>query len=145
MTTVAMLRELYPDLVMNLSLNGISLNGLTQIQKYQLIEQAKKEGMETGIQDLSIYLPGAQVLNLEFKRPKGGKQSPDQVAIQSKLEAMGHNYHLIRDSYEVFHLIAKLTTDEYRVAAFKQLDDTIITKFGKKLLRGIYKLTKEQL
>jgi len=139
-TTVAMIRELYPDLVMNLSLNGISLNGLSIAQRAQLIAQAKKEGMETGVQDLSIYLPNSQVLNLEFKRPKGGSQSPDQVIIEDKLKAMGHNYHLIRDSYQVFFLIAQLTPTYYRLAAFSQLDKAIITKFGNDLLFKLYNL-----
>ena len=52
-TCVSMIRTLYPDLVLNLSLNGISLNGLSSLQKAQIIAQAKREGMETGIQDLS--------------------------------------------------------------------------------------------
>ena len=113
-TLVSLLRALYPDLVINLSLNGISLDGLTPKQKSQLIREQKLQGMEPGIMDLVIYLPDSQVLNLELKRPKGGSQSPDQLVIQHKLEALGHNYFLIRDIYDVFKLIAERTSVEFR-------------------------------
>ena len=95
-TFVHMFRTLYPDLILNLSLNGISLNGLSALNKAQVIAQAKREGMETGIQDLTIYLPEGKVLNLEFKRPNGGVQSEDQKKVEAKLLALGHNYHLVR-------------------------------------------------
>ena len=122
-TCVSMIRTLYPDLVLNLSLNGISLNGLSSLQKAQIIAQAKREGMETGIQDLSVYLPDGVVLNLEFKRPKGGVQSTDQQLIESKLKALGHNYYLVRSVEEVFELIANNTLSEFR---YKQLDSLSI-------------------
>ena len=122
-TCVSMIRTLYPDLVLNLSLNGISLNGLSSLQKAQIIAQAKREGMETGIQDLSVYLPDGVVLNLEFKRPKGGVQSTDQQLIESKLKALGHNYYLVRSVEEVFELIANNTLPEFR---YKQLDSLSI-------------------
>ena len=119
-TLVALIRNLYPDLVINLSLNGISLNGLSPQQKAQLIQTQRLQGFTNGIMDLVIYLPEAQVLNLELKRPKGGSQSPDQLAIQSKLEALGHNYFLIRDIYDVFKLIAERTTPEFRKSQLEQ-------------------------
>lgn len=133
-TCVAMIRTLYPDLVLNLSLNGISLNGLSTAQKAQVIAQAKREGMETGIQDLSIYLPDGVVLNLEFKRPKGGVQSPDQQLIESKLKALGHNYYLVRSVEEVFELISEHTSLTFRWDQFIKLtelnlpnDDKVLT------------------
>lgn len=113
-TLVSMLRSMYPDLVINLSLNGISLNGLSPQQKAQLIREQKLQGFTNGLPDLLIYLPEGKVLNLELKRPKGNSQSPDQLAIQAKLEALGHNYFLIRDIYDVFKLIAHNTTLEFR-------------------------------
>ena len=121
-TTVAMIRTLYPKFVLNLSLNGIPLTGLSSQQISQVITQAKREGMEPGIMDLSIYLPSGKILNLEFKRPKGGVQSDDQKIIQSKLQALGHNYHLIRDTNTVFKLIAENTIHADRVDAFNSLD-----------------------
>ena len=120
-TTVAMLRKLYPTLVLNLSLNGISLDGLSATQRAQLIRQAKLEGMEPGIQDLTIYLPNARVLNLEFKRPKGGVQSDDQKFIEAKLQILEHTYHLVRSAAEVFDLIAQYTSAEFRLSQFNSL------------------------
>ena len=120
-TAVAKIRTFYPSLVLNLSLNGISLDGLSVAQRAQLIYQAKLEGMEPGIQDLTIYLPDSEVLNLEFKRPKGGKQSPDQKVIEFKLKQLGHTYYLIRSVEEVFNLIAKHTIPDFRYAEFDQL------------------------
>ena len=130
-TTVSMLNLLYPEFVLNLSLNGISLAGLNARDKAQLIRQAKLEGMEPGVQDLSIYLPDSIVLNLEFKT-NIGKQSREQVLIQSKLTKLGHNYHLVRTPYEVFDLIAQYTEPSYRNFAFRNLaipsDSTKLTE-----------------
>jgi len=137
-TAVAMLRDFYPKFVLNLSLNGISLEGLSVEQKSRIIAQAKREGMETGIQDLTIYLPKCKLLNLEFKRPKGGKQSPEQVEIEAKLKALGHTYYLIRDIPKIFELIAENTIYADRLQAFKSLDQGIIDKFGKEHLMQVY-------
>ena len=130
-TTVSMLNLLYPDFVLNLSLNGISLAGLNPQQKAQLIRQAKLEGLQNGVQDLSIYLPDSIVLNLEFKT-NIGKQSSEQVLIQSKLTQLGHNYHLVRTPYEVFDLIAQYTEPSYRRIAFADIvipsDSTKLTE-----------------
>ena len=121
-TAVKMIRTFYPSLVLNLSLNGISLDGLSATQRAQLIRQAKLEGMETGVQDLTIYLPEGQVLNLEFKRPKGGGQSPDQKIIELKLKQLGHNYELVRSTAEVFDLIAEHTSPDFRYKQFGNLN-----------------------
>ena len=130
-TFVHMFRTLYPDLILNLSLNGISLNGLSALNKAQVISQAKREGMETGIQDLTIYLPEGKVLNLEFKRPNGGVQSEDQKKVEAKLLALGHNYHLVRSVEQVFELIAKHTLPEFR---YKQFDNLSIPSDGSTLI-----------
>lgn len=121
-TFVGMFRTLYPSCVLNLSLNGISLNGLPTLNKAQLIAQAKRQGMEVGMPDLSIYLPKGVVLNLEFKRPNGGVQSPDQKLIESKLKALGHNYHLVRSIEEVFELISLNTLADFRHTQFDNLE-----------------------
>lgn len=130
-TTVSMLNLLYPDFVLNLSMNGISLAGLNARDKAQLIRQAKLEGMQPGIHDLSIYLPNSIVLNLEFKT-NVGKQSPDQVLIQSKLTKLRHNYHLVRTPYDVFDFIAQYTELTYRVQCMSELvipsDSTKLTE-----------------
>lgn len=120
-TFVSMFRTLYPTCVLNLSLNGISLNGLSALTKAQLIAQAKRQGMEKGIQDLSIYLPDGTILNLEFKRPNGGVQSPDQKLIESKLKALGHNYYLVRSVEEAFEHITHHTTRDFRCNEYESL------------------------
>ena len=122
-TTVTMIRTLYPSLLLNLSLNGISLAGLSPKQKSQLIMQAKREGLTVGIPDLLIYLPDGKVLNLEFKRPDGkGVQSADQVAVQQQLTNLGHNYYLVSNIDEVFAAIAEHTNPAFRADQLKSLD-----------------------
>ena len=122
MTAVSMLRTLYPSLLLNLSLNGISLAGLSPKQKSQLIAQAKKEGLTTGIPDLLIYLPEGKVLNLEFKRPDGkGVQSDDQVAVQQQLTNLGHNYYLVSSVDQVFAAIAEHSSESFRALEFRSL------------------------
>ena len=123
MTAVAMLRTLYPSLLLNLSLNGISLKGLSSKQKSQLIMQAKREGLTTGIPDLLIYLPEGKVLNLEFKRPDGkGVQSSDQVEVQQQLTNLGHNYYLVSSIDQVFTAIAEHTDSAFRADQLRSLD-----------------------
>lgn len=139
-TFVAMFRFMYPDLVLNLSLNGISLNGLSTQQKSQLIAECRKQGLENGIQDLSIYLPNGLILNLEFKRPNGGVQSPEQKLIQSKLLALGHNYHLVRDLESIFQLIADHTTTQYRLDYFSKLQTVTNLPFPIDLFKQYYYL-----
>lgn len=62
----------------------------------------KGMGMVKGVSDM-IYLKTLQVLFLEFKLP-GQYQTPDQVAFQSIVEALGFKY-IIVTSLEQFKLI----------------------------------------
>ena len=118
-TTVEMIRKLYPELLINLSLSGIKLNG-TYIENAKTMKALVPQGFEKGLPDLSIYLPDSIVLNLEFKT-NIGKQSPEQVLIQSKLTKLGHNYHLVRTPYEVFDLITQYTELTYRVQCMSEI------------------------
>ena len=129
-TLISMLRTLYSDYVINLSLNGISIP--TDIKtKTLIINQMKKEGMEKGMPDLLLYLPNGKVLNMELKTDKG-KQSADQVDVQNRLTKLGHNYYIIRTVYEAFNAIAKHTEPSDRQLQFNQLNishnDLYITK-----------------
>ncbi len=119
-TIIQLIRTLYPDLVINLSLNGVSLEGLSADQRARLINQAKAQGMTPGIPDLLIYLPEGKVLNLELKTAKG-KQSKEQIDMQNKLEALGHTYYIIRGIYEPFKLIIEHTSLEYRKRTYNAL------------------------
>ena len=129
-TLISMLRTLYSDYVINLSLNGISIP--TDIKtKTLIINQMKKEGMEKGMPDLLLYLPNGKVLNMELKTDKG-KQSADQVDVQNRLTKLGHNYYVIRTVYEAFKAIAEHTELSDRQLQFNQLNiqhnDLYITK-----------------
>jgi hypothetical protein len=123
-TLVSTLRGCFPEFVLVLSLSGTQLRG-TAAQKAQVIAEWERQGWVRGIFDLQILMPGGKLLNLELKKPSGGKQSPDQVDMQNNLEAIGHNYHLIRDIPHVMSLIAEQTTLTYRQSMYDQ--------FGSKL------------
>jgi len=122
LTLVSQLRMLYPDVLINLSLNGIPLNGMPIKQKAQLIRECKRNGMHPGMPDLTLYLPNGKVLNLELKNPKGGVQSKEQYTVQIALEALGHNYYIIHDVSTVLNLITFLTSLEFRKSQYEQLD-----------------------
>lgn len=117
-TIISMVRSLYPNFVINLSLNGISLSGLPISQRTQLINSMKKQGMETGIMDFVLYLPSGKLLNVELKTLTG-TQSDNQKTIQSKLKSLQHNYFVVRDIQTLFGLIAEHTLHGDRVAAWE--------------------------
>ena len=119
-TAVQMVRILYPDVLLSLSLSGIKLNG-SYIENAKTIKALVPQGFERGLPDLTIYLPEGKVLNLEFKRPNGGVQSDDQKKVEAKLLDLGHNYHLVRSLEQAFDFIANNTTDEFRTSQYKQL------------------------
>lgn len=52
-------------------------------------------GLLNGVSD-TIAVKDGEVMFIEFKRD-GGKQSNEQKLFQSKVEALGHHYHLIYD------------------------------------------------
>ena len=129
-TLVSMLKQLYPDYVINLSLSGISLNGSAK-DNAQTMYSMVQQGFSRGMVDLLLYLPKGKVLNMELKTDKG-KQSPDQVDVQNRLTKLGHNYYIIRTVYEAFNAIAKHTEVYDRTFAYANLaishNDLYITK-----------------
>lgn len=60
-------------------------------------------GMMPGVSDLIVVLPG-KVLFIEFKS-KIGRQSVEQKAFMEKVEALGFNYHLIRNLDDFMEII----------------------------------------
>ena len=106
-TLVSILKTLYPDYVINLSLSGISLNGSAK-DNAQTMYSMVQQGFSRGMVDLLLYLPNGKVLNLELKTDKG-KQSPDQIDVQQRLTKLGHNYYVIRTVYEAFKAISEHT------------------------------------
>ena len=105
MTLVSILKQLYPDYVINLSLSGISLNGSAK-ENAQTMYFMVQQGFSRGMVDLLLYLPNGKVLNMELKTDKG-KQSADQVDVQQRLTKLGHNYYIIRTVYEAFKAHAR--------------------------------------
>lgn len=129
-TLVSMLKQLYPDYVLNLSLSGISLNGSAK-ENAQTMYSMAQQGFEKGMPDLLLYLPNGKVLNMELKTDKG-KQSSDQIDVQHRLTKLGHNYYVIRTVYEAFNAIAQHTTELDRHTQYANLmihhNDLYITK-----------------
>ena len=129
-TLVSMLKQLYPDYVINLSLSGISLNGSAK-DNAQTMYSMVQQGFSRGMPDLLLYLPNGKVLNMELKTDKG-KQSADQVEVQNRLTKLGHNYYIIRTVYEAFNAIAEHTEVYDRQLQFNRLNishnDLYITK-----------------
>ena len=128
-TAVQMVRILYPDVLLSLSLSGIKLNG-SYIENAKTIKALVPQGFERGLPDLTIYLPEGKVLNLEFKRPNGGVQSEDQKKVEAKLLALGHNYYLVRSVEHIFELIANNTLPDFR---YKQFDNLSVPSDGNTL------------
>ena len=62
-----------------------------------LLEQIKKKatGLMKGVSD-TIIVFHEKTVYCEFKDEKG-KQKPDQILFQDKVERLGHEYWLIRD------------------------------------------------
>lgn len=60
-------------------------------------------GMMPGVSDLIVVLPG-KVLFIELKS-KIGRQSVEQKAFMEKVEALGFNYHLIRNLDDFIEII----------------------------------------
>jgi hypothetical protein len=130
LTLVSMLKNLYPDYVLNLSLSGISLNGSAK-ENAQTMYSMVQQGFERGMVDLLLYLPNGKVLNMELKTDKG-KQSTDQIDVQHRLAKLGHNYYVIRTVYEAFNAIAEHTTESDRL---EQRNKLIIHHDGKSLTK----------
>ena len=129
-TLVSILKTLYPDYVINLSLSGISLNGSAK-ENAQTMYSMVQQGFSRGMVDLLLYLPNGKVLNMELKTDKG-KQSPNQIDVQNRLTKLGHNYYIIRTVYEAFNAIAEHTEVYDRTFAYTNLaishNDLYITK-----------------
>lgn len=77
-----------------------------------LLEQLKKKatGLMKGVSDTIIVFQGKTVY-CEFKDEKG-KQKPDQILFQEKVERLGHEYWLVRSEEEFKELVLKEINDE---------------------------------
>jgi len=59
---------------------------------------------KAGAPDFMVYLSGGVCVHLEVKNEKG-KQNPNQLEYQAKVEKLGHRYCLVRSVDEVEILI----------------------------------------
>lgn len=100
-------REVYPHVLMWASLNGIKLDGKN---KYGTIAKEKQAGFVKGVPDTTICIPNGVTLHVEFKTPVG-KQSPEQIVIQTKLESLDHLYFIIRTFQEFKELLQQHIKD----------------------------------
>ena len=75
-----------------------------------LAEKVKRRGGDclkgggpgwAGIPDRIVLLPGARVIFVELKRPKGGRLSPLQKIWAKKLIDLGFNHWVIWDTVEL--------------------------------------------
>jgi hypothetical protein len=99
-------------------MSGVSLNGSAR-QNAQTMQALSAQGFIKGLPDLVLYLPDGKLLNLELKKPSGGVQSSDQLVVETKLRALGHTYHIIRSTEQVFDLIAANTSTDFRESQYK--------------------------
>ena len=119
-TAISTIQSLYPNLLISPSLSGIQLGG-SITSKAQTVAILKRSGFRKGIPDILIYLPNGTVLNLQFKRPKGGVQSIEQKEVESILTKLGHNYYIVTSSTEALTALADNLLTDYRLACYKAL------------------------
>ena len=142
-TIVQTFKEFYSPLLIETSLNGISLKGLSPDKKGIIIADAYKQGMLKGSSDLKVYLTNMKVLHIELKRPsvKEGKgQSLDQKQLQRALEAIGHKYYLCNSSQCFFKAVNANLDLEYRLKLFKAYKG----KYNKDMVMKQLDLKEEQ-
>ena len=84
----------YPNYICHSVPNGVQFQ-LPEKDKARVLSQMANIGMINGISDLIIHLPNGKCVMVEVKT-ETGSQSPAQIKIQAKLEAMGGSYVLVR-------------------------------------------------
>lgn len=137
-TIVTIFKEFYPELIIESSLNGIPLNGMTAKQRTLIITQLKAECMLVGTTDLKVFLFNGKTLHIELKRPSinvGKGQSTQQKEYQTRVEAIGHKYYLVNSLESFFDVINSHLDKEYRLGLYEaqkgNFDDILLkTQFG---------------
>ena len=122
MTTISMVKEIYTNLVIVASQNGVNLGSMSAKDKAKNIAILKKEGMLPGASDIVIYLPEGKCVHLEFKTDKG-KQSTKQEVFQTLIEDLGHKYFIVRSPKDVFDVLKEVLSFDYRIEMAHQLDE----------------------
>jgi len=84
------------------------------------LAEAKRRGLTTGAPDLLVFTPPplkpwTRGVAIEFKKKKGGKEDPDQLAFLAALTAIGWETCLAHGAAEALDFLAKLG---YAVATY---------------------------
>lgn len=86
--------NLYTDMIIHSVPNGISFS-LPEKEKIRVLDNLNKIGMTSGVSDLIIHGKNGKCIMVEVKNSTNS-QDPNQIKIQSKLEALGGRYILVR-------------------------------------------------
>lgn len=68
------------------------------------LKRAKNTGFTPGVSDTIVLLPNAVTLYIEFKT-KIGRQSPEQIEFQRRVEMLGHKYYLCKSLLDFQNII----------------------------------------
>ncbi len=75
--------------------NGAALRGNKE-ERARHMTGLKMLGLRPGAPDIVIILPNKRAAWAELKRPKGGRLSEDQKEWRDLLQALGHDWRLVR-------------------------------------------------
>ena len=128
-------KTMYSPLMIESSWNGINLSPMTQVQKAKIMLDFYGQGGIKGSSDLKVYLPDMKMLHIELKKPSiadGKGQSPSQVKVQKRLEAIGHKYYLVNSSEKFFKIINDNLSLEYRQELLENYSGEYTTEMVKK-------------
>lgn len=92
------LKKHNPRLLIHSVPNGVAIE-LPPKEKARVLDLLLKTGMVPGISDLIIHGVNGRCIMPECKK-QFGKQSPEQIEIQSRVEALGGIYFVFRSLLE---------------------------------------------
>lgn len=70
--------------------------------------QAKREGIQSGVPDVVILLPGGRAIFVEMKRRKNGRVTPEQKKWIKLLRNLGFTAEVCKGSDEAIAFISKI-------------------------------------
>lgn len=68
---------------------------------------------KTGSTDIKVYLPYGKTLHLEIKNEKG-RQSPEQIEWQGKLERLKHIYRVVRSTDQLKSILVEICPEVFK-------------------------------
>jgi hypothetical protein len=97
----------FPRVFVNHVPNGAHLAG-SQVARFKQMGALKGDGLKAGFPDLIALWAGRGGAFIEVKRPKLGKQSEAQVAMQGTLEGLGWPYAVVTSPAEAYEFLKGL-------------------------------------